>query len=93
MAKRLRKPIARSTHTRDDKKLQRVFIDLNGNMTVPSIGREWDTLIVQDDCTQFTRVYFLGKRSDAASVFESFLLKVRADGTSSAVVMAVRSRT
>ena len=35
-------------------------------------------------------MYFLGKKSDAASVFGSFLGEVRADGTSSAV-MAVRS--
>ena len=33
---------------------------------------------------------FLGKKSDAASAFESFLAEVRADGTPSAV-MAVRS--
>ena len=30
MAKGLRKPIARSTHTRTDKTLQRVFVDLVG---------------------------------------------------------------
>ena len=35
-------------------------------------------------------MYFLGKKSDAASAFESFLAEVRADGTPSAV-MAVRS--
>ena len=43
-----------------------------------------------DDCTRFTQVYFLGKKSDTASVFESFLAEVQADGTSPAV-MAVRS--
>ena len=36
MAKGLRKPAARSTHTRADKNLQRVFVDLSGKMTVPS---------------------------------------------------------
>ena len=35
-------------------------------------------------------MYFLGKKSDAASAFESFLAEVRADGTPSAVT-AVRS--
>ena len=38
MAKGLRKPISRSTHTRADKKLQRVFVYLSGKITVPSIG-------------------------------------------------------
>ena len=38
MAKGLRKPIARSTHTRAAKKLQRVFVDLSGPMVVQSIG-------------------------------------------------------
>ena len=89
MAKELRKPIDRSTHTRADKRLQRGFIDLSGKMTVPNIGGKWYTLIVRDDCTRFTRVYFLGKKSDACSAFELFLADVRADGTSSAV-MAVR---
>ena len=58
MAKGLRKPIARSTHTRADKKLQRVFVDLSGPMAVQSIGGKRYTLIVRDDCTRFTRVYF-----------------------------------
>ena len=38
MAKELRKPIVRSTHTRAAKKLQRVFVDLRGPMTAQSIG-------------------------------------------------------
>ena len=90
MAKGLRKPIARSTHTRAAKKLQRVFVDLSGPMTVQSIGGKRYTLIVRDDCTRFTRVYFQRHKSDAASAFESFLAEVRADGTPSAVI-AVRS--
>ena len=89
-AKGLRKPIARSTDTQADKKLERVVVDLSGKMAVPSIGGKRYTIIVRNDHTRFTRVYFLAKRSDAASAFESFLAEVRADGTSSAV-MYVRS--
>ena len=59
-------------------------------MTVPNIGGKCYTLIVRDDCTRFTRVFFLGKKSDATIAFESFVAGVRADGTPSAV-MAVRS--
>ena len=59
-------------------------------MTVQSIGGKRYTLIVRDDYTRFTRVYFLRRKSDAASAFESFLAEMRAYGPSSAV-MAVRS--
>ena len=38
MEKGLRKTIARSTDTRADKKLERVFVDLSRKMVVPSIG-------------------------------------------------------
>ena len=89
-AKGLRAPIARSTEARADKKLETVFIDLSGKMVAPSIGGKRYTLIVRDDHTRFTRVYFLAKKSDVASAFESFLAKVRVDGTPSAV-MCVRS--
>ena len=90
MAKGLRKPIARSTDTRADKKHERVFVDLSGKMAIPSIGGKRYTLIVRDDHTRFTRVYFLAKKSDAASAFESFPAEVRAGSTPSAV-MCVRS--
>ena len=90
MAKGLRKPIARSTYTRTAKKLQRIFVDLSRPMTVQSIEGKRYTLIVRDNCTWFTRVYFLRHKSDEARAFESFLAEVRADGTPSAV-MAVRS--
>ena len=59
-------------------------------MAVQSVGGKRYTLIVRDDCTRFTRGYFLRHKSDAASAFESFPVEVRADGTPSAV-MAVRS--
>ena len=90
MAKGLRKPIARSTNTRADKKLEKVFVDLSGKMAVLSIGGKRYTIIARDDRSRFTRGYFLAKKSHAASVFESFLAEVRTDGTPSAV-MCVRS--
>ena len=76
MAKGLRKPIVRPTHTRAAKKLRRVFVDLGGPMTVKSIGGNRYTLIVRGDYTRFTRVYFLWHKSDVASAFESFLAEV-----------------
>ena len=86
MAKGLRKPIVRSTNTRADEKLERVFVDFSGKMAVPSIGGKRYTLIVRDDHTRFTRVHFLAKKSDAASAFKSLLTEFRADGTPSAVM-------
>ena len=37
MARELREPIARSTDTRADKRLERVFVDLSGKIAVLSI--------------------------------------------------------
>ena len=90
MAKGLRKPVTRLAHLRADKTPQRVTVDLSETMPVPSIGGKWYTLILRDDCTRFTRVYFHGKKLDAVSAFGLFLTEVRADGIPSAF-MAVRS--
>ena len=49
MAKGLRKGIKQSTHTRADKKLGRVFVDLSGPKVVESLGRKRSSLIVRDD--------------------------------------------
>ena len=72
MVKGLRKPIARSMHTRVDKKLQRVFVDLSGRMTAPSIGGKWYTLIVRDDYTLFTRMFFLWAGSQTKLVRSNY---------------------
>ena len=49
MAKGLRKGINQSTHTREDKKLGKMFVDLSGPNVVESLGRKRYTLIVRDD--------------------------------------------
>ena len=45
MTKRLREPIARSTDIRADKKLERVFVDLDGKMTVQISGKNGTNLL------------------------------------------------
>ena len=90
MAKGLRKGIKQSTHTRADKKLGRVFVDLSGPKVVESHGRMWYTLIVRDDFSRYTWVYFMRHKSDAAEMFEQFVADTRADGVPSKVVI-VRS--
>ncbi|CAN0231153.1 unnamed protein product, partial [Scytosiphon promiscuus] len=47
-------------------------------------------MIVRNDCTRWTRVFFLRKKSGAATAFERYLAQVRADGTPSEV-LAVHS--
>ena len=46
MAKGLQKPIARSTDTRADMKLERVFVDLSGKTAVPRIGETVNTGLI-----------------------------------------------
>ena len=90
MAKGLRKSITQSTHTRAGKKLRRVFVDLNGPNVVESLGRKRYTLIVRDDFSRYTWVYFMRHKSDAAELFKQFLADSRADDVPSKVVI-VRS--
>ena len=90
MAKGLRRGIKQSTHTRADKKLERVFVDLSGPKMVKSDGGRRYTLIVRDDFSRYTWVYFMRHKPDAAETFKQFLSDTRADGVPSQVV-TVRS--
>lgn len=73
IAKRLRRPIARSTHTRAVKNVQRVLVDLSGPMVVQSIDGRPHKLNARDNCTRFSRAYFPRQQSDVVSAFHSFL--------------------
>ena len=84
LAKGLRKGISSSTENRATKKLGRVFVDLSGPKP-ESEGRKRYTLIVRDDYSRMSWVYFLHHKSDAADAFERFLVDVRADGMPSSV--------
>ena len=90
MAKGLGRGIKKSTHTRADKKLGRVFVDLSGLKLVKSHGGKRYTLIVRDDFSRYTWVYFMHHKSDAAETLKQFLSDARADGVPSQVV-TVRS--
>ena len=78
MAKRLRKPIPRSTQVRADKKSERVFVDLSGPKRVESKGRSWYVMVVRDDHSRFMWVYFVRHKSDAAESFRQFVADNRA---------------
>ncbi|CAB1112185.1 unnamed protein product [Ectocarpus sp. CCAP 1310/34] len=71
------KPVQKSTSTRADKKLFRVYLDLGGKMKTRSIGDHWYTLMIRDDFSRWTRVFFLKHKSDAAVGFEKFLVDYR----------------
>ena len=44
-------------------------------------------MIVKDDFTRYSWVYFLERKSDAAEAFRKFLADVRADGAPSKVAI------
>ena len=90
IAKGFRKGIKQSTHTRADKKLGKVFVDLSGPKAVESLGQKRYTLIVRDDFSRYTWVCFMRHMSDTAEMFEQFLAGTRADGVPPKVVV-VRS--
>ena len=65
-------------------------MDLSGPKVVESDGEKRYTLIVRDDFSRYTWVYFMRHQSDAAETFKQFLSDTRADGVPSQVV-TVRS--
>lgn len=75
-----RKPIKRSTSSRADRKLGRVFVDLSGPKPVESLGGRKYTLFIRDDFSRDMWMYCLRHKSEAAEGFERWLTDVRADG-------------
>lgn len=90
MAKILDRPIAASTSTRAAEKLEKVFVGMSGKMGVSSLGGKRYIFVVSDDCTRWTRVYFLRDKSEATSAFKMYLAEYRAEGTD-AQMMTVQS--
>ncbi|CAB1110128.1 unnamed protein product [Ectocarpus sp. CCAP 1310/34] len=88
MSKGQVKPVQKSTSTRAVKKLFRVYLDLGGKMKTRSIGGNWYTLIIRDDFSRWTRVFFLKHKSDAAVGFEKFLADYRTKGVPCEVCIA-----
>ncbi|CAM9751359.1 unnamed protein product, partial [Sphacelaria rigidula] len=72
-AKGLRRPIPRSTHTRAAKSASRVFVDLSGPKPVKSNGGKSYTMIVRDDPSRHTKLYFLRKKDEAERYFAKYI--------------------
>ena len=85
MAKGYRKLIANSTKSRVTEKLGRVFDDLSGPKSTHSLLGKKHVMIVKDDFTRYSWVYFLERKSDVAEAFRKFSADVRADGVPSEV--------
>ena len=90
MAKGLRRGTKQSTHTRADEKFGRVLVDLNRPKVVEYHGGKRYTLILHDDFSRYTWVYFMRHKWDATEMFKQFLADSGADGVPSQVVI-VRS--
>ena len=53
-----RKAIPSTTSSRSTRKLQRVFVDLSGKRSVASYGGSFYAMIVRDDYTRYSWVFF-----------------------------------
>ena len=68
-AKGIRKPVKPFTYTRASKPTERCFVDLSGSKPVKSMGGRKYMMIVRDDFSRFTRVFFLRTKDKAATFF------------------------
>ena len=79
MAKGYSKPIANSTNSSATEKLRRVLVDLSGHKGTHSLPSKKYVMVVKNDFTRYSWVYFLERKADAAGAFSTFLADVRAD--------------
>ena len=63
------KGIPRRTENRAQNKLGGVFVDLSGRKDVASLGRKHYAMIIRDDYSRKSWLYFLRRRSDSDSAF------------------------
>ena len=75
--KGIRKPIKPFTYTRATKPAERCFVDLSGTKSViKSMGGKEYVMIVRDDYSQFTRVFFLRTKDETATYFSKYLAEI-----------------
>ncbi|CAN0445952.1 unnamed protein product, partial [Discosporangium mesarthrocarpum] len=73
MGKSIRSRIRFSTTTRAVRSLERIFMELIGNKSTPSLGGNLYKAIVRDDYSRFMSVYPITVKSDACTALERFL--------------------
>ena len=75
-AKGIRKPVKLLTYTRATTPADRCFVDLSGPKSVKSMeGKEY-MMIVRDDYSRFTRVFFLRTKDETATYFSKYLAEI-----------------
>ena len=75
-AKGIRKPVEPFTYTRVAKPAEQCFVDLSGPKSVKSTeGKEY-MMIVRDDFSGFTRIYFLRTEDETATYFSKYLAEI-----------------
>ena len=77
MAKRRKKPIAKTTKSRADKRGGRVVLDVCGPKSVRSLGGKEYMLLVKDDFSRFSAVYFIRSKSEVSKYFKQYLVDRR----------------
>ena len=75
-AKGIRKPIKPFTYTRATKPAERCFVDLSRPKSVRSMGGKEYMMIVRDDYSRFTRVFFLRTKDETATYFSKYLAEI-----------------
>ena len=75
-AKGVRKPVKPFTYTRATKPAERGFVDLSGPKFVMSMGGKKYMMIVRDDFSRSTRVFFLRIKDEAATYFSKYLAEI-----------------
>ena len=80
-------PIPSKTSNRAVKRLFRVFVDFGGKKHVKSIGGNKYPMIVKDDYSRYTWMYFISHKCDAADTFAKFSSDLRLEGIPSKVVV------
>ena len=87
MAKGICLSIPSKSHSREDKRLSRVFVDLEGKKHVTSMGGNKYPMIIRDDFSRYAWLYFISHESDVAEAFKHFLVDLRVEGIPSEVVV------
>ena len=72
----IRTPVKPFTNTRATKPAERCFGDLAGPKSVQSLGGKEYMMIVRDNCSRFTRVFFLRTKDETAMYFSKYLAEI-----------------
>ena len=72
----LRKAVKSFTYTLTAKPAERCFVDLSSPKSVKSTGEKEYMMMVRDDVSRFTRVFFLRTEDETAMYFSKYLAEI-----------------